>query len=80
MHSIKSFSLKLAVPTLVLTGFLIPLGHQLIVMLAGAGLTLEHRLNYGRWWDKDKLICHGRAGVLLLMAGLGISLAGTLLF
>jgi hypothetical protein len=74
----KSLSLKLAVPLLILTGFLIPVGHQLIMMMAGAGMTLEHRLNYGRWWDKGKLICHGRAGVLLLMAGSSVALSGIL--
>ena len=44
----KSFSLKLAVPILVFTGLSIPLGYQLIMILAGAGMTLEHRLNYGQ--------------------------------
>ena len=75
MQSVKSYSLKLAVPTLVFTGFLIPLGLQFIMILAGAGLTLEHRLNYGRWWDRGKLICHGRAGLLLLMASSVIAMA-----
>lgn len=73
MQKVKSFSLKLAVPALVFTGLLIPLGYQFIMILAGAGMTLEHRLNYGRWWDKGKLICHGRAGLLLLMASSAVA-------
>ncbi len=75
---LKQLSLKFAVPLLILTGFLIPLGHQLIIIMAGAGLTLEHRLNHGRWWDRGKLICHGRAGVLLLSAGACVALSGIL--
>ena len=74
----KSSSFKLAIPAIILTGFFIPLGHQFIMMSAGAGMTLEHRLNYGRWWDKGKLICHGKAGVLLLMSGSVIALLGIL--
>lgn len=78
MQNIKSFSLKLAVPMLVVSGLLIPLGYYLILILAGAGMTLEHKLNYGRWWDKGKIICHGRAGMLLLIAGLPVALFGIL--
>ena len=71
-------TLKAAVPTLVLTGVGIPLGHQLIMILAGAGMTLEHRLMHGRWWDKDKQICHGKFGVALLTAGCCVTLVGIL--
>lgn len=78
MKIIKSFPLKFAVPTLVLTGFLIPLGYQIIMVVAGTWMTLEHRLNYGKWWDRDKLICHGRAGVLLIMVGIGVAMVGIL--
>ncbi|MFC1925844.1 hypothetical protein ACFLW2_04005 [Chloroflexota bacterium] len=74
----KALSLKVAIPTLVVTGFLIPLGHQLIMILAGAGMTLEHRLSYGKWWDRGRYICHGKAGVLLLSIGCGIALVGIL--
>ncbi len=78
MKIIKSFSLKLAVFTLVLTGIFIPLGYQLVMVLVGIGMTLEHRFNYGKWWDRDKLICHGRAGVLLIMASIGVAMIGIL--
>ena len=74
----KSLSLKVAVPTLILTGVWIPLGHQPIMILAGAGMTIEHRLSYGRWWDKDKRICYGKFGVVLLMVGCCIALVGIL--
>ena len=78
MKIIKALSLKLAVPTLVLTGFLIPLGYQLIIVVAGTWMTLEHRLNYGKWWDRGKLICHGRAGVLLIMTSICVAIVGIL--
>ena len=74
----KSLSLKLAVPAIVFTIFLIPLAHQINMMMAGVGMTLEHKLSYGRWWDKGKLVCHGKAGVLLLVSGSSIALSGML--
>jgi len=76
MKIIKLLPLKLAVPTLVLTGFLIPLGYPLIMVLSGTWMTLEHRFNYGKWWDKDKLICHGRAGFLLIMTSICVTIVG----
>jgi hypothetical protein len=75
---LKSLTLKMAVPTMVLTGVLIPLGHQLIMISAGTRMTLEHRLNYRKWWDRNRQICHGKAGVLLLIIGCSIALAGIL--
>jgi hypothetical protein len=29
----------------------------------GIGLTAEHKINYGRWYDEDKEICHGKIGI-----------------
>jgi len=78
MKIIKSLPLKLAVPTTVLVGFLIPLGYPLIILLPGTCMTLEHRLNYGKWWDRGKLICHGRAGVLLIMTGVCVAIVSIL--
>jgi len=72
----KALKLKLALPALLLTGVWALVGYQLIMILAGAGMTLEHRLKYGKWWDKDKQICHGKFGVTLLMAGCCVILVG----
>jgi len=74
----KSMLFKVAIPTLILTGVWIPLGHQPVMILAGAGMTIEHRISYGKWWDKDKRICHGKFGVLLLMVGCCITVVGIL--
>jgi len=71
-------TLKAAFPTLVFTGVGITTGYQLIMVLAGAGIVLEHRINYGRWWDKGKLICHGKFGVWLLTAGCCVTVLGIL--
>jgi len=32
-------------------------------MLIGGSAALEHRLHYGRWYDEDKEICHGKIGI-----------------
>jgi len=69
-------TLKAAFPTLVLTGVGISIGHQLFMILAGAGITLEHRIMHGRWWDKDKQICHGKLGAALLIAGCCVTAIG----
>ena len=37
--------------------------------LIGSGMALQHRLSYGKWHDRGKLICHGKAG--LALTGLG---------
>jgi anthranilate/para-aminobenzoate synthase component II len=71
-------TLKAAVPTLILTGVGVSFGHQFIMILAGAAMTLEHRLMHGRWWDKDKQICHGKFGIASLMAGCCVTLVGIL--
>ena len=71
-------ALKVAVPTLALTGGGIALGYQLIMMLTGAGILLEHRFSHGKWWDEDRRICHGKFGVILLMAGCFVTLVGIL--
>ncbi len=71
-------ALKAAFPTLVLAGGGLVLGHQLIIMLAGVGMLLEHRFSYGKWWDKNRLICHGKLGVILLMGGCFVTLVGIL--
>jgi hypothetical protein len=34
-------------------------------IVAGGAAALEHRLNYGRWYDKDKPICHGEIGIVV---------------
>jgi len=78
MKIIKSLSLKLAVPTMILAGFFIPSGYPLIMVLPGTWMTLEHRLNYGKWWDRGKLICHGRVGVLLIMTSICVAIVGIL--
>ena len=38
--------------------------------LIGSGMALQHRLSYGKWHDRGKLICHGKAG--LALTGLGL--------
>ncbi len=67
-------ALKAAIPTIVLTGGGIASGYQLIMILAGAGMVLEHRLAHGKWWDKDKQICHGKFGGYCIVAGCFVSL------
>lgn len=36
--------------------------------IAGAILVLHHYSNYGRLQDKNKELCHGKVGLLLLLA------------
>ncbi len=38
--------------------------------IIGSGIALQHRLSYGKWHDKGKAICHGKAGLLLIGVGL----------
>lgn len=40
-----------------------------LALLIGSLLTLEHKINYDRWYDEDEDVCHG--GVGLFLAGLG---------
>jgi hypothetical protein len=39
--------------------------------LIGLGMVLEHRLKYGKWYDRDKKACHGKAG--LILGGIGLA-------
>jgi hypothetical protein len=32
-------------------------------ILIGGSAALEHKLRYGRWYDKDKPLCHGTIGI-----------------
>lgn len=32
-------------------------------IIVGVGLTAEHGINYGRLYDEDKEICHGKIGI-----------------
>jgi len=41
-----------------------------LLTLVGFGMTLEHRLNHGKWYDEDKEICHGKVGLILGSIGL----------
>lgn len=47
-------------------------------ILAAGSAALEHRLHYGRWYDEDKLICHGKIGLgvfaVSLVARIGCAL------
>ena len=38
-----------------------------IGMFIGASATLEHKLNYGRWYDEGKVKCHGGIGLWLFV-------------
>lgn len=39
-------------------------------MFIGGCATLEHKLNYGRWHDEDKEICHGGIGLWIFFGSL----------
>ncbi len=42
-----------------------------LMTVAGAGMALHHQANYGRWFDKhEQQVCHGKAGLFLLVMGL----------
>jgi len=38
--------------------------------VSGGGVALHHRFNYGKWFDKNKKICHGKTGLSLIIIGL----------
>ena len=44
-------------------------------IVAGGSATLEHRINYGRWYDEDQPVCHGAIGIGILFISLVVRLA-----
>ena len=72
-------ALKVAIPTAALAGGWVALGYQVMMILTGIGMLLEHRFQHGKWWDKKTIICHGKLGVTLLVAGCLVTVAGHIL-
>ena len=44
------------------------------LLASGATVAMHHKINYGRWCDKDKKACHGKAGMALAGTGLLLGL------
>ena len=43
-------------------------------IVVGGSATLEHRINYGRWYDEDRPVCHGAIGIGILLISLAVRL------
>ena len=42
-----------------------------LAILVGSALTLHHReTSGGKWYDEDENLCHGKAGIMLVLLGL----------
>ena len=37
-------------------------------IVIGGIMAIEHKLHYGRWYDRDRPLCHGKIGLAVLIA------------
>ena len=43
-----------------------------LAIAAGTAMTLHHRITSNKWYDEDQKFCHGKAGIIMTIAGLAL--------